>query len=125
MRYFRNLLAETLRPTRARAGGTRGARNVRRRDRYRATDRLSELLRSRRLRDWRFRRQHPLGPFVVDFVCIEQALVVEIERSPAIDSDEARRVFLERLGYRVLRFPAGDVLRDPGAVRRAITARLR
>jgi very-short-patch-repair endonuclease len=89
-----------------------------------AADRLWELLRSRELREWRFRRQHPLGPFVVDFVCIEQALVIELKAERSTPRDEARGLFLERLGYRVLRLADHEVLGDLKAVRLAITRRL-
>jgi len=115
---------QTAGPPQPRARPRHGAAAERRRHWLEASDRLWQVLRSRRLRDWRFRRQHPLGPFVVDFVCVEQALVVEVERLPGDDNDEARRLFLERLGYSVLRFAARDVLGDPAAVRRAITTRL-
>jgi very-short-patch-repair endonuclease len=76
------------------------------------------------LRGWRFRRQHPLGPFVVDFVCIEQALVIELANVRSGEHDDGRRAFLERLGFRVLRFAESDVLGDLRAVRRAIAQRL-
>jgi adenine-specific DNA-methyltransferase len=81
-------------------------------------------LRSRRFRDWRFRRHHPLGPFVVDFVCIEQALVIEIEHGRHDERAAARRLFLERLGFRVLRFAADAVLADTSTVRQTIRAQL-
>ena len=92
-----------------------------------AADRLWELLRSGAFRHWRFRRQHALGPLVVDFVCIEQALVIEVRSAPAgaADEDDSRRAFLQRLGFRVLRFAAGEVLGDLRAVRRAIARHLR
>lgn len=94
------------------------------RRRAEAIDCLWTLLRSGDFRDWRFRRQHPLGPFVVDFACIEQALVIEVAaESPGLPSDD-RRILLERLGYRVLRFSDGEVLGNLRAVRRAIASRL-
>lgn len=36
-------------------------------------------LRDRRLSGWKFRRQHPIGPFIVDFICIEKKLIVEVD----------------------------------------------
>jgi very-short-patch-repair endonuclease len=94
------------------------------RRRAEAIDCLRALLRSRDFRDWRFRRQHPLGPFVVDFVCIEQALVIEVTTASCGALPDDRRILLERLGYRVLRFSAGEVLGNLRAVRRAIAGRL-
>ncbi len=89
-----------------------------------ATDRLWALLKTRGLRELGFKRQHPLGPFVVEFVCLEQALVIEIERSSSEPNDATRRALIERLGYRVLRLAESEVLTDLKAVRRAITLRL-
>jgi len=89
-----------------------------------ATDRLWGLLRTRELRGYCFKRQHPLGPFVVEFVCLEQALVIEIERPRSAPHAATRRALLERLGYRVLWIAEGEVLNDLKAVRRAIEGRL-
>ena len=44
-----------------------------------AERRLWQELRSRRLMGWRFRRQQPIGPYIVDFVCMEQHLIVEVD----------------------------------------------
>jgi very-short-patch-repair endonuclease len=80
------------------------------------TDVENELwsqLRDRQLSGVKFRRQHPIGPFVVDFCCVEKGLVVELdgghhaERSAA---DERRTKLIERSGYRVLRFWDNEVL---------------
>ncbi len=91
------------------------------RRRMAAADTLSSLLKSREFREWRFRRQHPLGPFVVDFVCVEQALVIELAAESTGDWQEKRRHFLEQLGYRVLWFAAADVLEDLRQVRQSIS----
>ncbi len=68
-------------------------------------------LRAGRFGGFKFRRQHPLPPYVVDFVCLAQLLVVELDgsqHSPQID--EERNRFLERAGFRLLRFWNDDVL---------------
>ena len=77
-----------------------------------------------RLARLKFRRQHPIGPFVVDFYCHDVRLVVEVDgmshdgRGP---EDRRRTAFLEgRAGLRVLRVSNDDVLRDPEAVAMAI-----
>jgi very-short-patch-repair endonuclease len=68
-------------------------------------------LRAGRFGGFKFRRQHPLPPYVVDFVCLGQLLVVELDgsqHSPRIDAERNR--FLERSGFRLLRFWNNDVL---------------
>lgn len=84
---------------------------------------LWSLLGSRKLRAWQFRRQHTLGPYVVDFVCLEEALVIEVGEGPA-QAQQVRRQFLEKLGYRVLRLDPGQILREAASVRRLIAQRL-
>jgi very-short-patch-repair endonuclease len=84
-----------------------------------AEHRLSWLLRSRRLRGHRFRRQHTVGPFVVDFICIEQALIIELvgaQHTLGLPADNQRKQFLESLGYQVVRIWDSEVLSDPRAV---------
>jgi very-short-patch-repair endonuclease len=72
-----------------------------------------------------FRRQAPLGKYIVDFVCHSAKLVVELDGSQhgeATESarDETRTKFLNSQGYRILRFWNGDVLRDSIAVAETI-----
>lgn len=68
-------------------------------------------LRDRRLSGAKFRRQHPVGPFIADFLGFETALIVELAGAPHGDSaDAARTAFLTRRGFRVLRFWNHDVL---------------
>ncbi len=60
-----------------------------------------------------FRRQHPIGRYIVDFVCLEKRLILEIDggqHSIEIEKDEARTKWLISEGYRVLRFWNNDVL---------------
>ena len=81
-------------------------------------DRLWQELRSRRLDRIKFRRQHNIGPYVVDFVCFEGRLVVELDGSQHAESahDIARDAELKRRGFRVLRFWNEDVLKDLAGV---------
>ena len=77
--------------------------------------RLWYALRNRQLSGYKFRRQHPISPYVVDFVCLEYKLVVEVDggqHADAVTQDTARTVFLEGLGYRVLRFWNNEVLEN-------------
>jgi very-short-patch-repair endonuclease len=70
-------------------------------------------LRDRQLSDVKFRRQHPIGPFIVDFCCVERGLVVELDGSQHAEqnvADERRTRLIERSGYRVLRFWDNEVL---------------
>ncbi len=69
-------------------------------------------LRNRQLGGWKFRRQHPIGPFIVDFVCIEKKLVVELDggqHALNIETDTQRTAYLQEKGYRVLRFWNNEV----------------
>ncbi|MHA6721470.1 endonuclease domain-containing protein [Sphingomonas sp. RS2018] len=75
----------------------------------------------------RFRRGHPIGPYVADFYCAAARLVVEIDgevhaQPDAIGHDRVRDRFLADNGYRLIRVPAADVLRDAHAVADAIGA---
>jgi very-short-patch-repair endonuclease len=74
-----------------------------------------------------FRRQHPIGPYSVDFYCASASVVVEIdgeahERGSAPRRDETRDAFLRENGYRVLRITAADVLKDADAAVEGIVA---
>ena len=87
-----------------------------------AERRLWSALRGRRLRGFKFRRQHPLGPFVVDFACLDHRLVIEADGGQHADSveDERRTAWLERRGWRVLRFWNNDIFANPEGVQEAI-----
>lgn len=76
------------------------------------------LLRDRRLMGCKFRRQHPVGPYIADFVCLEHRLVVELEGSQHADDPHqpARDAFLAAQGYRVLRFWNNEALKGSAAV---------
>ncbi len=78
---------------------------------------LWQYLRAGRLEGFKFHRQHPVPPYIVDFVCLSAALVVQLDDSqhiPEIDSVRSRH--LVRRGLRVLRFSDRDVLLDMEAV---------
>ena len=92
-----------------------------------AERRLWIALRARRLGPFKFRRQQAVGPFIVDFICIERRLVVELDggqHATAIDYDEARKRYLESRGYLVLRFWNNDVLGNTEGVLTAILTAL-
>ncbi|WP_446655027.1 endonuclease domain-containing protein [Blastomonas sp.] len=75
-------------------------------------------LRGRQQAGAKFRRQQPIGPFIVDFVCQEHRLIVEADGSQHCDSnhDEQRDAFLCAQGYRVLRFWNCDIMDNVEAV---------
>jgi adenine-specific DNA-methyltransferase len=82
------------------------------------------LLRDRRL-NIRFRRQHPVGPYVADFFCPAAGLIIELDgeqhgECATATYDEIRTRFLNSRGYRVLRFPNHEVFRNPRLVVEAI-----
>ncbi len=84
-----------------------------RRDDTDAEARLWNALRARRLGGWRWRRQVPKGPFIVDFLCVEAGLVVELDggqHTEQVAYDERRTADLEGLGLRVIRFWNSAVL---------------
>ena len=85
---------------------------------------LWSRLRRRRLGGLRFRRQHPLGPYVADFYCHESALAVEIDgvyhAGDRKARDAARDAWMQERGLRVLRVPAAAVMGDLDAVLRTI-----
>jgi very-short-patch-repair endonuclease len=78
-----------------------------------AEHRLWYYLRGRRLAGWKFRRQVPLGNYVVDFLCEEARLIVEVDggqHSEMQAADAERTRWLEARGYRVVRFWNNEVL---------------
>ena len=67
----------------------------------------------------KFRRQHPLGTYVLDFACLSPKLVVEVDGSQHLDQvsyDARRSAWLEGQGYIVLRFWANEVLSETDGV---------
>ena len=87
-----------------------------------AERRLWAALRGRRLRGFKFRRQHRLGPFIADFVCIEHRLVIEADGGQHADNaaDDRRTAWLQARGWRVLRFWNNDVLTNTEGVQESI-----
>jgi very-short-patch-repair endonuclease len=76
---------------------------------------LWSRLRAHRLDGRKFRRQHVIGRYIVDFVCLGSRLVIEVDGDSHGDDeaealDSARTVWLQTLGFRVIRFWNYDVL---------------
>jgi very-short-patch-repair endonuclease len=83
-------------------------------------------LRDRRLEKYKFRRQHPIGPYIVDFACTLHALVIELDGGQHLDSitDAQRTVWLEARGWKAIRFWNNDVLDNTSGVVEAILGAL-
>ncbi len=90
--------------------------------------RLWAQLRRRQITDARFRRQVPIGPFIVDFACVERKLVIETDgdtHTLAEAYDQQRTAYLEADGWRVLRFTNDQVMREMPGVLQFIAGALR
>lgn len=95
-----------------------------RREASRAEKICWELLRDRRLRRAKFRRQHPIGPYFADFACISRKLVIEVDgehHAFQVDADARRTAYLEAAGWRVIRFWATEVVGNPEGIWEAIS----
>jgi len=83
-----------------------------------AEQRLWQHLRARQMLGFKFRRQHPIGPFIADFACLQAGLVIEVDggQHGELATEDARRTrYLNRQGFRVLRFWNHDVLQHTDA----------
>jgi very-short-patch-repair endonuclease len=100
------------------------ARSMRRAPTH-AEEVLWRALQKKQVAGLRFRRQHPVGRFVLDFYCASQKLVVEVDgevHDGQQERDAERTRVLESYGYRVLRFRNDEVLHDLAAVVQKIAA---
>ncbi len=86
---------------------------------------LWRILRDRRLSTLKFRRQVPIDPYIVDFVCLEQRLIVEADGAQHAENprDTTRDAFLAEQGFQILRFWNHDILTNPKMVAETILAR--
>lgn len=97
----------------------RGFARQMRKDPTPAEKRLWRLVRGRRLAGFRFRRQHPVGPFIADFYCAVAALAVELDGESHLGreaADQERDRHFADVGVRALRFPDGEVFDNPDGV---------
>lgn len=91
-----------------------------------AERKLWSSLRLRQIGGARFRRQHVIGAYIADFACVEQRLVIELDGGQHLESerDRIRDAFLEKAGWRVLRFWNDRVLKETESVLEAILVAL-
>jgi very-short-patch-repair endonuclease len=80
-----------------------------------AEQRLWYHLRAHRFMDLKFKRQKPVGRYIVDFVCVERWLIIEIDggqHAEQVEYDQRRDAWLRNQGYMVLRFWNNEVLQQ-------------
>jgi very-short-patch-repair endonuclease len=99
---------------RIKPGLTQFARLLRRKQ-TNAEKKLWRNLRSKQFEALKFRRQQPMGTYIVDFVSFEKKLVIELDggqhnEKEAMEKDNERTMWLEDKGYRVLRFWNNEVM---------------
>lgn len=87
------------------------------------------LLRNRQLFGYKFKRQYPIGNYIVDFVCRERKLIIEIDggqhnTSKNIEYDSQRSEFLQSRGFTVIRFWNNDIDNNIEGVYKEITKSL-
>ena len=97
--------------------------------RQRSTDAERALwrLRNRQLVGYKFRRQVPIGEYIIDFVCLERKVVIEVDgghHQEQAPYDTDRTTWLESQGFQVLRFWNHEVLTDAEAVQEALLVAL-
>ncbi len=78
-----------------------------------AEQKLWMRIRDHQLKGWKFRRQHPIGGYIVAYCCLEGMLIIELDGGQhveQVDADEERSKYLSSVGFQVLRFWNDDVL---------------
>jgi len=91
--------------------------------------RLWSRLRARQLQGLKFRRQHGIGPYIVDFYCPEQSLVIEVDGDSHADADQIvkdqlRDRYFQSLGLRVIRYINDDIVKNLDGVLEDLAERL-
>ncbi len=80
-------------------------------------------LRFRQFNGHKFRKQQSIGQYIVDFICLEKRLIIEVDggqHSEQVDYDQKRASFLEQQGFRILRFWNNEVLEEMDGVKEVI-----
>jgi very-short-patch-repair endonuclease len=80
-----------------------------------AEDKLWQRIRNKQILNFKFRRQHTINKFIVDFYCGEAQLIIEVDgkiHEYTQEQDAIRQEFLESLGFKVIRFTNDEVLQE-------------
>jgi len=90
---------------------------------------LWSYLRAGRFEGMKFRRQHPIGRYIADFVCLERRLIIELDGgqhalAEELPKDSQRDAWLEKEGYSVVRFWDNEVFTNTSGVLEVIRERL-
>lgn len=83
-----------------------------REDQTPAESKLWHIIRNRQIGGYKFRRQQPIGQYIVDFYCSQSQLVIEIDgdtHADQIEYDQARTKWLAKEGYKLIRFTNSDI----------------
>ena len=78
-----------------------------------AERKLWNTLRNKQVNGYKFRRQHPFGKYILDFVCLDAGLVIEVDGGQHQDSvgyDKERTLWLEQHDFKILRFWNNEIL---------------
>lgn len=90
-----------------------------------AEQKLWQYLRMRQMHGLKFRRQHPLDRYILDFACVEHKIAIELDggqHADMVEKDTMRTAFLTSQGWTVLRFWNHQVFEQTGAVLDSIAA---
>jgi len=87
---------------------------------------LWRYLRGRQLEEFKFRRQHPIGKYIVDFINLERKIIIEVDGGQHSENkkDKLRDKWLEEKGYEVLRFWDNEVFTNIEGVIESIRKKL-
>ena len=96
-----------------------------RKEQTEAEKKLWKQLRNRNLNNLKFRRQHPIKQYIVDFCCIEKRIIIELDGKQHSEpehkkKDDLRDLHLRNLGYSILRFPNEVVFKNPELIFQSI-----
>lgn len=113
--------------------GEKGTREFARGLRKNMTEAESKLwshIRGKLLSGYRFRRQHPIPPYIADFVCISENLIIEVDGATHGDADEIayderRTAFLKSQGWRIARYGNEEIYKNADDVLDDIDAHLK
>lgn len=84
---------------------------------------LWKKLRNRQLLGHKFRRQFPIEPYIVDFVCLELKLIIELDggqHAEQMDYDQQRSLYLQQRGFKVIRFWNNEIIENIEGVLEAL-----